>query len=193
MPRRLKCCYREGSRKCTRDGTGNPPLCKPHQIAVTEAARPRRPAEILADTIVDFMQGRPINAGAAVGALDTLLGGMGQDYRPDAFPGQSENDVHQRAQQGRQAPGWWNAARQRASQHVDPAEAEARARQLAARKVMGFTATEELTEEIIRDRRKRLARKHHADAGGTDGRGSRMAQINAATDVLLQALHGADR
>ena len=57
---------------------------------------------------------------------------------------------------------------------------------LAARALMHFSATEPLTEAIIKDRRKHLARIAHPDTAG--GSTDAMARINRATEILIASL-----
>ena len=51
---------------------------------------------------------------------------------------------------------------------------------------MHFSATEPLTEAIIKDRRKHLARIAHPDTAG--GSNDAMARINRATEILIASL-----
>lgn len=84
--------------------------------------------------------------------------------------------------------GFAERVRARTKQWVPPRDpqAEAKAKAIsAARRALGFSAKEPLTEELIRARRQQLARKHHPDRGGSV---ERMAQINDAVDILLQPL-----
>jgi len=63
-------------------------------------------------------------------------------------------------------------------------EALAQARYLA-RQTMGFAQAEPLTEAIIKDRKRLLAKKHHPDRGGSV---QKMALVNDAADILLASL-----
>lgn len=186
--RRLKCSYHESGRRCPRDGHGNPPLCQAHTIAVMEASRPKRPTEVLADAFVNFLQGKPINTEATIGAVDSLIGqwssGMGSDFRPDVAGGDARAG---------QRPWWWTVIGQGgpAGQGAPPPPADARAQaeakrvELEARRVMGFAAGQPLTEPLINARRKVLARRNHPDLGGST---EKMTIINAAADMLLSTL-----
>ncbi len=192
MPAR-KCTYRENGRRCPFTGEGNPALCRAHQIALQEASRPKRPFEVVADAFVNFLQGKPINTEATIGAVDTLLGqwgsGMGADYRPDVEAGEGEDSVHRGGGRPRGAAPWstWREAGQGPRPgHADPEAEERRRIELAARQVMGFTASEILTEDQIRDRKKTLARRFHPDRRG--GSLEQMKTVNAAADILLQSI-----
>lgn len=191
MPRAPRCAYKEHGRRCPRDGHGNPPLCAPHRMAVVEAARPRSPVEIIADAAVNFLQGKPVNRDATIGAVEDIASqwaGMGADYRPDMFGDARESQAHRRAQAGGGATPWWvdqvNRARAQAQppQPPDPRLAE----RIAARQTMGFAPGDQLTEDVIKDRKKMLARKYHPDRGGSV---ERMSAINAAADTLLASLY----
>lgn len=194
-PRAPRCTFKEGGRRCNRDGHGNPPLCAPHRIAVVQAAAPRSPTQVIADAMVNFLQGKPVNRDATIGAVEDIANqwaGMGGDYRPDMFGGAGEDQTHRRAQAGASGgtPRWadWHNGgfrpdpRRAAPPRQDPKVAE----RLAARQTMGFQPADVLTEDVVKDRKKLLARKHHPDRGGSV---ERMSAINAAADVLLEALY----
>lgn len=74
--------------------------------------------------------------------------------------------------------GIFEQARQRAQPPPPDPDEIARRR---ARSVLGFGA-EPLTAEMIKDRRRELAKQNHPDRGGS---AARMAEINDAADVLL--------
>lgn len=182
LPRATRCTFRQGNRRCPFQGDGSPALCRPHQIAVVEASRVRRPTEVIADAITNFLAGKPINAEATLGAAENLInqwtmgGGMAGGYHPDTAP---VGDVG--AGGSRPRP-WWQA---RPEPRPPDQTEELRRVRLAARQVMGFAAIEPLTEETIKDRRRVLAKRHHPDKGGSV---QKMAMVNGAADILLQAL-----
>jgi hypothetical protein len=141
--------------------------------------------------IGDLLNGKPINNQDAMGIASDLFAawnGIGAAYRPPI-------DAHGQTAHGRSAPfvpfgGWPGAGRPWSGgspppPRMDPQE-QARLEAIArARKTMGFTDAERLNEDTISDRRKRLARKHHPDFGGSL---ERMKIINDAADVLLASL-----
>ncbi len=57
-----------------------------------------------------------------------------------------------------------------------------------ARRELGFGPSDPLTEDVIKERRRLLARRHHPDRGGSV---KKMQEINDATDVLLASLEAA--
>jgi len=86
----------------------------------------------------------------------------------------------------------WQARQQRAQQR---GAGSTRARQppppppldprIAARAVLGFNPGEPLTADVIKRRHRDLVRRHHPDRGGST---QRMAEVNAAVDVLLASM-----
>lgn len=195
-PRADTCVFREGGRRCAFPGAGQPPLCGPHRMALAAAAQPRSRSsiEILTETVVDFMQGRPINKEATLGAVENFFqqwsGTMGADYRPDVVGGASEDGVHRRAQSGNRAPIDWGGIF--AGQRTQPRPAPGpdpnleQARQVAAAKrILGFAESSKPNELEIKIAFRRLVRKNHPDHGGSV---AKMAAINNARDVLLAAL-----
>jgi hypothetical protein len=187
MPR---CTYKEGSRRCPMDGSGDPPLCAPHRVALAEASRPKPPARVLLDSLSDWLQGNPINRDATLGAAEAFLSqwvaGIGGNYRPD-IAGISEDAAHRRAQSGTERPWNWNiphsGQRQQPPPH-DP-DAELRRARAAARQVLGFAPGELLDGDRIKAHHRRLVKKHHPDHGGST---KKMAMINLARDVLMAEL-----
>lgn len=202
-PRALRCTYKEGNRRCPYDGDGEPSLCKAHRIALAEVMRPKAPARVLLETLGDWLQGKPINREATIGAAEDFLnqwaGTLGSEYRPDMFDGASEDHVHQRAQSGQGRPWYWNiahAAAQGQAGHAGQARQSPpgpdqdliRAR-VAARQVMGFAPRERLDAEMIKRRHRELVRKNHPDRHpGRPEFHRKMAAINAANDVLVAEL-----
>lgn len=167
--RSLKCCYREGPRRCSKDGTGNPPLCRAHAIAVAEATRPKTPAEFLTEAFSNILQGKPVNMDDTRGLIDSVAAKWFGEYSAVQV-----GDPSQAGHTGRQAP--------RPPPPPPDPRVELRERVLAARRVMGFAAKEPLTEEGIKKRHRTLAKRHHPDLGGSP---AKMAMINDATDVLV--------
>lgn len=146
---------------------------------------------MLLESLGDLLQGNPINREATIGAAEAFLNqwatGIGGNYRPDISGGGSEDAVHRRAQSGQGRPWNWNiphaGGRRQPPQH-DP-EAELLRARAAARQVMGFGADEPIDAAKIKVRHRELVRKHHPDRGGST---KKMANINLARDVLMEAL-----
>ncbi len=157
-----------------------------------EAARPRSPVDVIAESFINFLSGKPVNREATIGAAESLYAnwqGMGADYRPDVSAGESESSAHRRARNGQQRQSWEDVftrgGARGARPQVDPEEEARASARLAARQVMGFAASEPLTEDTIKDRKRQLAKRHHPDLGGS---AAKMAAVNDAADVLMDAL-----
>lgn len=182
-----RCTYSEGGRRCVKDGEGNPPLCRVHQIAVAEILnnKARTPAQRLSDLLGDFLSGKRVNQEDVVGVAQDFAqqwsSGMAGEFRPpiDAR-GRTDHQQHTR-----QDPPWWQprpGQGSRQSPPVDPQQEELRVARLRARKLMGFTANQAITADDVKSRKRALAKKNHPDQGGST---AKMAAINDAADVLL--------
>lgn len=70
--------------------------------------------------------------------------------------------------------------------HAEAAAQLAAARR-RARQILGFAATEPITEAAIKVRYRKLAQIHHPDKGGSL---EKMTELNAAADILYAELAG---
>jgi hypothetical protein len=158
---------------------------------------------VLLDSLGDWLQGKPINRDATIGAAEDFLnqwaGNLGSQYRPDTMGGESEDNVHRRAQSGLGGrPWWWNIAHAAGqggqNGHARPQpnpDADLIRARIAARQVMGFTADERLDAGKIKARHRELVRRYHPDQQPAERRAAatkKMAAINAARDMLEAAL-----
>lgn len=174
-----RCVYTERGRRCWRDGTGDPPVCPPHQIAFAEhahrATSRKQPGDAIADLIDSVISGRKVSkkklerAWNDVGQILNNVAPAGGPFTPP--PGFQP------------PPGWFPRAAPPPPPPEDPGIAEARRAFAAAKKVMGFADSQKITADDVRDRKKQLARKYHPDMPG--GSAAKMAEINNAADVLL--------
>ncbi len=186
MPsRRERCVYKEGGRRCPRDGSGNPSLCNPHRIAFVEEARKadpsprptRRAADAVTGIIDDFISGRPFDPTKVQSAINDFAWGMGGGYgayHPDLEPQQASPGFDP-GPEFHPPPNWGQRERQPPPPPEDPAV------MVEARRVLGFGPREPITKEILRARHRDLAKRHHPDRGGSL---KRMQEINSAVDVL---------
>lgn len=146
---------------------------------------------MLLESLGDLLQGNPINREATIGAAEAFLNqwvaGIGGNYRPDISGIGSEDAVHRRAQSGQGRPWNWNIphAGGRPPPHQPDPEVELQRARAAARQVMGFQMRELLDADKIKARHRELVKKHHPDRGGST---KKMANINLARDVLMEAL-----
>lgn len=207
MPRAKKqstrCTFVQNNRRCPYDGEGMPRLCAAHRLVIQQAAKPRPPSTVLFDAAVNFLQGRPINQEATLGAAEELLSrwtGMGSDYHPPIVGNESEGDAHRRAQSGDPSVVWWTRFQARARQAgrppaPDPAVAALREHRRAARIVMGFTPLAVLDIDTVKRRHRELVRANHPDHRGrtpeqVSAATKRTAAINNANDILVAEIEG---
>jgi hypothetical protein len=184
--RASRCTYSEDNRRCVKDGDGNPPLCRAHQIAVAEILnrKARSPAQRVSDLVTDFLQGKRLDQDEVMGVVQDVAqqwSGMAGEYRPpiDAR-GRTDHQQHTR----QDAP-WWQPRPGQGSRQappVDHQQEELRVARLRARNTLGFAVGQRLTPDDVKQRKRELSKRNHPDQGGST---AKMAAINAAADVLL--------
>ena len=175
MPTTGRCVFDEadeglGIRQCRNPGYGEPPLCRSHaryraEVIAALEAEEDAPANPLIDAVLDHPRIQPLfdKAGSLIDRFASILAAA-----PFAASA---------AQPPPQPPP--RHARRPAPPPPPPRE--------DPRQVLLFDPDEVLTEQLIRERRKRLAAVIHPDGRGGAG-DKAMARINAAADALFQAL-----
>lgn len=142
----------------------------------------------VADTIRATMNGKRVNPTTVVDAIAELFGYFAASApkthqpQPQSSPFNVMDELRRAAEAAR-----LRAARAQAQQHAQqaPPPPQAPSATLLARRVMGFGGNEKLTVDMIKDRKRELAMKHHPDRGGSL---EKMQAINNAADVLLASL-----
>ncbi len=181
-----RCVFVEpGGRRCQRNGFGDPPLCRACRIAAEELARSRpagMPRSALGDLLESLLHGKKIDPRTFVGAAAEVFGGYVR-YRATTVDANGRRTTTGGA--GAWPFGGTPDPRQTPPPRVDPEITARRRAQIAARKTLGFDVAETLDRDKIKTRQRELARKHHPDLPG--GSTERMAAINAAADLLVQA------
>lgn len=161
---------------------------------MAEVGRPKRPLEVLAGALDNFLAGKPINAEATIGAASSIFeqwkmgGSMTSGYSPSEAPRSTIDDMLRNIMGGRGSgsqrdPG--RAAPPPPPPRSPPPGPDPR---IKARQILGFAADERPTIEEIKDRRRRLAKKYHPDLAG--GSAAKMAAVNDAADVMIAAIEG---
>lgn len=152
------------------------------------AARGSSPREVLGDLFGRFIAGRPMapdDFQAAIGgAVRQVLSNLGVPVAGGMPAGSPFDfgDLRAHAQERfRRATGTVTPP----PPGPDPEIQRRREAAAAARKTLGIAAQVELTKDVIKERQRKLARKHHPDRGGSL---ERMQAINAAADILLAQL-----
>lgn len=163
-----RCVYMEGTRRCTRVGHGDPPLCAAHELVLEEEEYDEldlidgvleqvdEVIERAADGIRRFFDQRRIQVPPM-----PILRPSG-NRRPQPPP--ENGNGHRRA-----AP---------------PPEIKIPAED--PRLVLGFAPEARLTKDMIRERKRALAAVFHPDKPG--GSVQAMQRVNAAADKLLKSL-----
>ncbi len=134
--------------------------------------------QVITDAVGSFLSGKPINREATIGAVQDVFeswSSMGSGYRPDVGarrPRAAWEDYVKHAHRGR-------------AQEQDSEAERAKKARANACAILGLDATMTLTPDLIKEAKRRLAKKHHPDRGGSP---ERMAAINDAADVLLAEL-----
>jgi hypothetical protein len=161
-----QCAFREGTRRCRKNGTGNPPLCATHRLIVNEdVARQAQAAKAVFDVVQDFVK----DPGAAVNRFFS-------SFRPNPVPNLDDDlddDVAPRRASPRSPP----PPPRRPAPPPPPKD--------DARVVLGFPPDLKLTDAMIKERRRRLAAIMHPDANGSK---ETMQRINDAATALLAEL-----
>ena len=188
--RAARCAWREHGQRCVRSASGPDGLCKAHRIAAEEVSRahatPRPFGAGFGAVLDDLFSGRGITEASAAAALDDLGWMMGGNLGAEAgmFPDDQREAPPQnpgfRPPPGQRLPPNWRP-RQPPPPPPDPLLEERR----LARQVLGFPDGMPLTPEMVSQRRKELARKHHPDRGGSL---EKMQAVNSAADLLLEAM-----
>lgn len=195
--RAARCSYREGNRRCVRNGAGDPSLCAAHRIVLEEEVS-KPSASHLADAVSRIAKGQKVSTEGILGAIGELFGMFGGgrpapvNPPPGGFPwGFTNPPQPSQPEPPPRTRNVWEemqeaARRARAQQPPPPPNPGAQkiAALLHARKILGFKPTQPLTLDAIKARRRELAMKHHPDRGGSL---AKMQQINDAADVLESA------
>ena len=169
--------YSERGRRCRRSGDGDPPVCSAHAIAFAEAAKAtgRKPGEAIADVIDTILTGGRLRKKQVKAAWNDVA-----EILKNAQPGGGPT-FH--PPPGWKPPAGWSVPR--AEPPRDPRAVEAEREFRAAKLLLGFAESQPITADMVKERKKELARRYHPDRPG--GSLEKMQEINAAVDVLLRA------
>jgi len=180
-PKRPRCSYREGTRPCRRLGSGNPPLCEDHILALKLPGRRSFSVSDLLDSAKDMLLGRvSVDTFKEVGIetardwMASRLGDMDEDV-PDQEMMQAMMDRIRHVER---------VAKNRANQ-IPAAPPPPRVQSINPRTVLGFPPEMPLTRELVKQRQRDLAHIYHPDKAGNV---ESMKMVNEATQKLLQSL-----
>lgn len=189
MPTRLgdRCVYESTFGRCSRTGSGNPPLCRFHYELVhyggagghyAEAPSPPTDGRQVGDIFAELFRNPAFQAAAAFGLEELLRRAAQARARRQQRAQQSHYTEWPPRPGGRRPPpppppGGYPPPGRQVHRGPDP------------RQVLGFPPQVRLTAAMVRQRRRELAAQHHPDRGGDT---ERMQAINRAADALLAQL-----
>ena len=174
MARRCSAITDRGS-PCRNTGTGNPPLCHVHEALYEEGEDDEGEADAVVaatNAILDHPQAQGVIS-KFNGLLDRV-GGWFERAGTGQAPVGSATRPQPHAPRGQPPPP--PPPRQPPPRREAPID---------ARKILGFAPGLKLTVEMVKERRKDLAKLYHPDRGGHP---EQMKTINAAADALLKEI-----
>lgn len=183
-PNPYRCVYREGGKRCVRNGTGEPVLCARHHELVARQYSGSPYAGSAADVIGRVSRGEKVSTGDVVAGIfdmfGQVFGGGGQRQHPNQPAPWDLPPWDTGASQG-------IPPRARAQPRPPPPpnpELERKKAVAAAKKTLGFKVGDNPDATTLKAKYRALARRHHPDRGGSL---ERMKAINAAYELLSQA------
>jgi hypothetical protein len=185
----MRCAYHEGRKRCPREGTGNPPLCRPHRIVLEGSPAPKW-GDGLRQIAGKLFEGKKPTERDVRRAVQDGIGMLFGDEGgvSDEETKRMLRDLQNLSKKYTTPPPWatgapphesWRDAKEPPRQHPPKPKGP------DPRIALGFKVGEKVTVEQVNRRRRELARKHHPDRGGSV---AQMATINAAADQLLADL-----
>jgi hypothetical protein len=161
-----RCAYKDGKRRCSRNGFGEPPLCRMHALQLS-----------LDGQEISFDEASP--AFSWLDAADRILSRSNNEVAKQAGALFGEF-LSASAERRRHAPPPPPNGHHRPPPPPRPNPAD------DPRLVLGFEPGDKLTAEIIKERKKALAALFHPDRPG--GSLTAMKRVNEAADKLLCSL-----
>lgn len=193
-PKKLKCAFMEGRRRCQRAAAGNPPLCDVHRVLLEDEARAdsARPGQSLASILGDVIAGKRVTEDQWRSGLEDFVS-VFQRAPADSWIGSRRDATMDavRARVGRvmDPTAWGGRGARPQADRPDPPHPPPRKRPPDPtpqwRAILGFSVREPLTADAVKRRHREMARTHHPDRGGSV---EKMQQINVAAEGLLATL-----
>lgn len=201
-----QCEFRDGNRKCRRQGSGTPAICAQHRAALEafHGIRPtvgsqlgsileavisgKKPPAAQVNQVVAGVVGRVMGREISADEIAEARARMARGESP--WPsGESDSESDGMGEAWKKVQEHMNARRQRKTAEHDPAKARAeyerqqRLRAITkAREVMGYGPKEAVKKDELKARYRDLAKKYHPDRPG--GSVERMQELNEAMEVL---------
>lgn len=154
-----RCVYAEGRRRCRRNGSGEPVLCRAHRLVVIGGLEAGGGAARVVERVERAAARDPLWS-TILDVADEIIG------RPRAQPAPAP------------PPGPQNRPRTAPPRPPPPTPPKE-----DPRTVLGFPLGSRPTREAIKTRQRQLAKILHPDAGGSD---EAVARVNNAAEALLK-------
>lgn len=159
-----RCAFKDGGRRCGRNGFGNPALCRAHAALLAVDGKQ-----------IEFDKDSPLFE--MLNMVDRSFSRSNNDFLKQVgnlFGEMLSGKAHQAT------------ARQIPPEQEPQAPPAAPKPSVAARVVLGFAPTEQLTAASVKARKKQLAQVFHPDR--PTGSEHAMKRVNDAADELLKGL-----
>lgn len=194
-PQSRRCRYADGRGQCHSLATDGH-FCARHRETIERTLERKSPV----DRVLEAVMGGPKltkREREAIGrqageAVVGFLGGQLRARYPGIFPGEAGTPPADpsRIPGGQPPPPPRPPPGQQGRPRVDPALVDRRKRVIAARGVLGFDADERLTEDMVKKRKRELAKAFHPDASQAPNPTTEtmIRKINDAAALLLDEL-----
>ena len=182
MPR---CSFGYGSYRCSKQGIGDPPLCREHYEIIRDAEAAQEgsgmPEASFWDELFDRILDHPFVQSKVDEVMDLIKDparlsphyqGPGMAYAAEAPP----------------RPHGTGKRKQRARPHAQPPPpppTNGQVTEVQAREILHFSPQQALTCDVVRKRQRQLARLAHPDIGGSV---EAMRRINDAATLLISKI-----
>lgn len=187
QPRRRskRCSINDGSGRCRRDGTGDPPICQRHRDQIGTPS----PLGQMFDAVISGQ--RPSKATIEDAMFQMAEGLFGIKMSPQERARAAA--AGEAAWRGRSSRPSSSPPRSGASSEPEPPPGPSPQELKRARATFGFLSSDTVTSELLKKRYRELARKWHPDLYvGNPAKHKialeRMTAINAAMDLLSKSV-----
>jgi len=185
-----QCTYREDRRRCKRNGTGNPVLCRAHRLALEEEVRTKNGIDGILNVFGKWWRKEPLTRDDLIGAYDAgakildpphvKRAARGAPPQSDQFRERVVDAAYEQLQARARAA---RAAQAKQARPPPPPPGPDPAIMARCKFLLGWKPTQTVTVPDVNRRRRELAKKYHPDRPG--GSVGKMAQINDAADRLI--------
>lgn len=186
-----RCSYRDEEGRCYRNGSGNPPLCRAHAIAVVAENEIGEEFPEWMQWGIEFIDRRVSQSNDPVVVnirerLGSLLTDMAGGSVAERIASEAEARARSRyARQREAASGYAQSPPPPNPPHSPPPPPPEPESREDPRVVLGFAPDLKLTRAMVKERQRELAKYYHPDKNGNN---AGMQRINEAVSRLLAEL-----